>query len=268
MIGKFAQAEFHRQSEEATHLREFAYSIAEGKHEGSFTRKDYIGLSLFNRCLQTHQATDIVVKHSLIDDAWVLVRALVEHAVNCVYMLYVADAQTADDYADYADYWSYKTLLDLKSTDEAVLRRGVSVEQEEENRLRYEAVRARFDGKRGDKWCVDDALYKRAARVDRTVAVARNEQRSDFLWLVNSVWRHASTYTHGTAGALTAQVRENAEGVTIHRKYTHEEASQVLHSANLALYLVALPVDVRLGGENTAELNGRLKTWAAGVAKS
>jgi hypothetical protein len=253
--------------EEGTHLREFAYSIAEGKHEGNFTRKDYIGLSLFNRCLQTHQAIEFVVKQSLVDDAWVLVRTLVEHAVNCVYMLYVADAQTADDYADYADYLSYTTLLDLKSTDEAVLRRGVSVEEEEKNRFRYEAVRSRFDGKRGDKWCVDDALYKRAARVDRAVAAARREERSDFLWLVNSVWRYASTYTHGTAGALTAQVKENAEGVTIHRKYTHDEAARVLHSANLALYLVVLPVDVRLGGKNMAELNRRLETWAAGVTK-
>ena len=58
------------------------------------------------------------------------------------------------------------------------------------------------------------------------------------------------------------------QGVTIHRKYTHKEAAQVLHSANLALYLVVLPVDVRLGGKNTAELNGRLKTWAVGVTKS
>jgi 3-keto-L-gulonate-6-phosphate decarboxylase len=263
-----AEAEFNRQMEEATHLREFAYSIVGGKHDGNFTRKDYIGLSLFNRCLQTHQATEIVAKHSLIDDAWVLVRALAEHAVNCVYMLVVADAQTADDYADYADYLSYTTLLDLKSTNEAALRRVVSVEEEEKNRLRYEAVRSRFDGKRGDKWCVDDALYRRAARVDRTVTAAGGEERSDLLWLVNSVWRYASTYTHGTAGALAAQVKEDAEGVTIHRKYTHEEAARVLHAANLALYLAVLPVDVRLGGKNIAELNRRLQRWAAEVAKS
>jgi hypothetical protein len=82
VTGESAEAQFNRQMEEATRLREFAYTIVEGKHEDIFTRKDYIGLSLFNRCLQTHEATEIVVKHSLIDDAWVLVRALVEHAVN------------------------------------------------------------------------------------------------------------------------------------------------------------------------------------------
>jgi hypothetical protein len=264
MNAHLAEAEFKRQLQEAVRLREFAYSIAEGKHDGHFERKDYIGLSLFNRCLQTHQATEIIVRSSLIDDSWVLIRALVEHAVNSVYMLYVADAQTADDFNDYGDYLIYKTLLDLKATDETVLRKEVTTVEEEKMRLRFEAIRTQFDNKRGDKWCVDDALYKRADHLDHVVGAAKGEQRSDFLWLVNSVWRHASTYTHGTARALTEQVKQEDEVVTIKRKYTYEEAAQALHSANLALYLVLLPIDVRLGGKNTAELNMMLERWASG----
>lgn len=66
--------EFHRQLEEAHRLREFAYSIVEGKHQGNFDRKDYIAIALFNRCLQTHEAAEIVVKQSLIDDVWVLAK--------------------------------------------------------------------------------------------------------------------------------------------------------------------------------------------------
>jgi len=54
--------EFHRQLEEAHRLREFAYSIAEGKHHGNFERKDYIALALFNCCLQTHGAAELVVR--------------------------------------------------------------------------------------------------------------------------------------------------------------------------------------------------------------
>lgn len=230
----------------------------EGKHDGHFERKDYIGFALFNRCLQTHEAAEIVVRNSLLDDAWVLVRALVEHAVNSVYMLFVADAQTADDFADYGDYLNYTNLLDLKGTDEALLRQIVSVEEEEKLRLRYEAVRARFDGKRGDKWCTDDALYKRAIRSDRI----NGNRRSDFLWLVNSVWRHASMYTHGTSRALADQVRQEGEITIINRKYAYSEASEALHSANPSLYLVLLPVDVRLGGKNTAGLNRRPEKWA------
>lgn len=52
-----------------------------------------------------------MARQSLIDDVWVLVRALVEHTVNAVYMLHVADAGTADNFNDYQDYVAYKVLL-------------------------------------------------------------------------------------------------------------------------------------------------------------
>jgi hypothetical protein len=254
-------AEYDRQLNEARSVREFAHVIAEGKHANHFERKDYIGFALFNRCLQTHEAIQYVVSQSLLDDGWVLVRTLVEHAVNSAYMFYVADAATADNFADYLDHLAYTTLLDLKATDEAMVRKQVSVEEEEKLRLRYEAVRAKFDGKRGDKWCVDDALYKRAARIDATLSAAKKERVTDFLWLVNSIWRYASTYTHGTAFALADQLSEGTEGVIIHRKYTYGEGAKVLQSANAALYFILLPVDVRLGGKHAAELNERFKRW-------
>ena len=50
----------------------------------------------------------------------VLVRSLVEHAVNSIYMFYVVDAATTDNFNDYQAYLAYKNLLDLKGTD----RRG------------------------------------------------------------------------------------------------------------------------------------------------
>jgi hypothetical protein len=256
--------EFQRQLEEAHKLREFAYSIAEGKHHGNFERKDYIAFALFNRCLQTHEATEIVARQSLIDDVWVLVRALVEHAVNAVYMLYVADAATADNFNDYQDYLAYKVLLDLKGTDEPTLRTLVSAEEEEKGRVRFEKVRGRFDDKRGDKWCADDALYKRAAKVDWIISQQAGEKRSDFLWLVNSLWRYASGYTHATAGSLSDQLEERDEEVVIRRKYTYSEAAKAVLSANSALYHVLLPLDVRLGGKNAAELNRRMGAWLAG----
>jgi len=256
--------EFQRQLEEAHKLREFAYFIAEGKHQGHFERKDYIAFALFNRCLQTHEATEIVARQSLIDDVWVLVRALVEHAVNAVYMLYVADAATADDFNDYQDYLAYKVLLDLKGTDEPTLRTLVSAEEEEKGRVRFEKVRGRFDDKRGDKWCADDALYKRGAKVDWIVSQQAGEKRSDFLWLVNSLWRYASGYTHATAGTLSDQLEEQGEDVVIRRKYTYSEAAKAMLSANSALYHVLLPLDVRLGGKNAAELNRRMGAWLAG----
>ena len=258
------EIEFHRQLEEAHHLREFAYSIAEGKHHGNFERKDYIALALFNRCLQTHEASEIVARQSLIDDVWVLVRALVEYTVNTVYMLTVADAATADNFNDYQDYMAYKVLLDLKETDAPMLRKLVSAEEEEKGRLRFEKVRAQFDDKRGDKWCADDALYKRAAKVDAALSWQLGEARSDLLWLVNTLWRYASGYSHGMAGPLSDHLEEKGEEVWIKRKPTYGDAAKAMQSANSALYLVLLPVDVRLGGKNTAELNRRFGAWVRG----
>ncbi len=258
------KAEFNRQVSEARRLREFAYSIVEGKHQDHFERKDYIALALFNRCLQTHEAAELVARQSLIDDVWVLVRALVEHTVNAVYMLQIADAATADNFNDYQHYLAYKVLLDLKSTDEPMLRNLVSEEEEEKGRLHFENVRDRFDDKRGDKWCEDDALYKRAAKVDAAISRQLGEKRTDLLWLVNTLWRYASGYTHGTAGPLSDQLEEKGEEVWIIRKPTYAEAAKAMQSANSALYLVLLPIDVRLGGKNAAELNRRFGAWLAG----
>jgi hypothetical protein len=256
--------EFHRQLEEAHRLREYAYSIVSGKHQDHFERKDYIAFALFNRCLQTHEAAELLVQKSLIDDAWVLVRALVEHMVNVVYMLQIADAATADNFNDYQYYLAYKVLLDLKGTDEAMLRRLVSLEEEEKGRLRFEMVRDRFDDKRGDKWCADDALYKRAAKLDAAMTRQLGEKRTDLLWLVNTLWRYASGYTHGTAVSLSDQLEDKGEEVWIKRKPTYAEAAKVMQSANAALYQVLLPVDVRLGGKNAAELNRMFGAWIAG----
>lgn len=174
--------EFHRQLEEAHRLREFAYSITEGKHQGNFERKDYIAFALFNRCLQTHEAAELVVKQSLIDDMWVLVRALVEHTVNAVYMLYVADFATADNFNDYQDYLAYKVLLDLKGTDEPMLRQLVSAEEEEKGRRlplrRFEIggsmTNAAINGARTMR-CISErprSMGKSANKLERNVATS------------------------------------------------------------------------------------------------
>jgi hypothetical protein len=258
------ETEFYRQLEEAKRLREFCYGITEGQVQGNFERKDNIAFALFNRCLQSHEAAELVVRQSLIDDTWVLVRALVEYAVNAIYMMYVADAATADSFAGYDDYLSYIVLLDLKATDEETLRKLVSAEQEEKERVRFEAVKAKFDGKRGEQWCEHNALYKRAKAVDAVVSQKSGEKRTDLLWLVNSLWRYASQHTHGMAGSLTRHLEEQKDKVVIRRKPTYEEAAKAIQSANSALYHVLLPIDVRLGGKHVDEINHRMEAWCSG----
>jgi hypothetical protein len=240
--------------------REFVNSVVLVKHTGEFHRKDYIAFGLLTRCLQTHEAIETLIRASLVDDAWVLIRALVEHAVNCGYMLRVADAQTADDFAGYQDYKLYLELQDLKATDEALLRQAVTAENEEELRKKYEGVRARFDNKRGDKWCADDRLYVRANKLDATMKEGGKEHH-DFLWLVNSVWRYGSSFTHGSADALTHQMKETEEGVEFRRKYTNEEAAKALNSSTLALYLLFPIIDERLGGKNQEGFKKHFSAW-------
>jgi hypothetical protein len=103
----------------------------------------------------------------------------------------------------------------LKGTDEPMLRQLVSADEEEKSRLRSEKVRAQFDDKRGDKWCPDDVLYKRAARIDAAVSQQVGEKRSDLLWLVNTIWHYASEYTHGMARPLSDHFEEKEETVVI-----------------------------------------------------
>jgi Family of unknown function (DUF5677) len=255
-------AEFESQLKEAVELRAFAYSVATGTHHGHFERKDYIGLAMFARCLQTHEATEIVVRKSLVDDGLVLVRSLVEHAVNAVYMLWVADSKTADAFADYGDYLIYEQYASLKATDPDLMRSQVSADDEDKMHKRYEAVLPKFEKRRGDKWCVDDALYKRAWTLDRTLR--KPEVSTEWRLLVNSVWRHASTYTHGAARALAGQMTQDGEVTTIQRIATYKEARHVLQSANTAIYLALLPVAGRLGAD-LAPIHKRFERWVTSM---
>lgn len=241
--------------------REFAYSILQGEHKDNFERKDYIGFGLFNRCLQTHESIEHLVRKPMLDDAWILTRALVEHAVNSAYMFYVADSRTADDFADYPPFQQFEVMQGLKGADDRLFQQLYSPEDAAQIQKRFEAVKARFQDRRGDRWCDDDRLYKRARRVDQKISEAMGETHCDFLWLVNSVWRHGGAYVHGTAGALVDQVSETADGVKIQRKYTREEAAQIVFSANLAFFLILLLVELRLGQGNVQEIKRQFTAW-------
>jgi len=96
--------------------REYYSSILVGSHDRPIQLKDTIAFTLYLRCLQTHEAIEILASHSLIDDAWVLLRSMAEHTINSAYMLLIADDQTASDFADYGKYTDYEYLQAIKST--------------------------------------------------------------------------------------------------------------------------------------------------------
>ena len=128
------ESKLRYQLEQADLIREFAYTSLVAEHRGEFHRAQYIAMTQFYRCLQTHEATEILVRQRLIEDARVLVRVLIEHGVDCAYMLTVADAQTGDDFVDYAKYKRYQGIQALKRVDESMARQLVPVEREEQVR--------------------------------------------------------------------------------------------------------------------------------------
>ena len=67
---------FDHQLEHATELRKLAYAVIQGHHKCEFTRAHNLALTLFYRSLQTHEATEILIRQRLVEDARVLVRVL------------------------------------------------------------------------------------------------------------------------------------------------------------------------------------------------
>jgi hypothetical protein len=246
---------------QATELRNLAYAVVVAEHRGKFTRAQNIASTLFYRSLQTHEATEILIRRQLTEDARVLTRVLVEQAVNCAYMLTVADDQTVDDFVKYPKYMRYVLVRDLKSINENRLRRSVSLDLEEEVRLEYESLRPRFKDRRTGEWSVDGPLHQRAAKVDDKFSEALKKPYTEFRWLVNSEWRFAGSHVHGMADSLLDQVSEVEGGITIEQKFDPVDAATALYSANFALVLVLPLVDSSLGGKSASDISAQARKF-------
>jgi Family of unknown function (DUF5677) len=95
------------QLEQAPKLRDLAYSVIVADGLLDLKTEHRFALTMFYRGLQTHEAIEILLQQKLVEDARVLVRVLVEHEVNCAYMLLVGDEETATDFAEYPTFWNY-----------------------------------------------------------------------------------------------------------------------------------------------------------------
>ncbi len=252
------------QFEQARELRNLAYTVilVDGVRDSKMEQR--IALTMFYRCLQTHEAIEILLgqKLKLVEDARVLVRVLVEHVVNCAYMLLVGDEATATDFIQYPRYWNYILMGDLKAVDESRFRKSVSVELEDETRNEYEALLPRFKNRRNGEWCVDGKLYQRAAKVDEKFTEFTKRPHIEFRWLVNSEWRFAGSHVHGNADALLEQISRSENEITIEQKYDPEDAAEALYSATFSLSLVLYPMDTLLGTKNRAAISAQLSKFA------
>jgi hypothetical protein len=246
------------QLQEAAELRNLAYSVIVAEHKREFTRAQHLALLIFYRSLQTHEATEILMRKGLVEDGRVLVRVLVEHVVNSAYMLVIGDDKAATDFIKYPTYWKYNLVRDLKNVDESRFRMSVSVEREEEIRKDYDALHTRFKDRRNGEWCVDGQLHKRAAKIDEILAQQLGQTYVEFRWLVNSEWRFASSHVHGMADTLLEQVTQAHGVITIEQTYEPEDAATALYSANFALALLLPLFDALLDGKYSSEVASRL----------
>jgi hypothetical protein len=249
------------QLEHSPELRKLAYEaiVVEGLRD--LTMAQRIGLTMFYRSLQTHEAIEILLTQKLVEDARVLVRVLVENEVNCAYMLLVGDDETATDFVKYPRYWNYFLMRDLRSVDESRFQNQVSGELEDETRKEYEALHPRFKDRRNGEWCVDAKLHERARKVDEKLAEFVKQPYIEFRWLVNSEWRFAGSHVHGSADALLEQVSRSENVITIEQKYDPEDAAEALYAANFALSLVLHLVDSLLGAKNAPAVLAQLKKF-------
>ena len=251
--------------EQAPELRNLAYAVVVAEGVPDLTMEQRIALTMFYRSLQTHEATEILLKQKLVEDARVLVRVLVEHVVNCAYMLVIGDEETATDFVKYPRYWNYFLMRDLKAVDDSRFRKNVSVELEDEIREEYETLHPRFKDRRNGEWCVDAKLHERAAKVDEKLAEFVKQPYIEFRWLVNSEWRFAGSHVHGNADALLEQVSRSENGMTIEQRYDPEDAAEALYAANFALSLVLHLIDSLLGAKNAATVLDRLRRFNGNV---
>jgi hypothetical protein len=249
------------QLREAAELRNLAYAVIVAEHKRTFTRPQHLALFIFYRSLQTHEATEVLMRKRLVEDGRALVRVLVEHVVNCAYMLLVGDDETATDFIKYPKYFRHKLLRDLRNVDESRFRDSVSFELEEEIQKDYDALQTRFKDRRNGEWCVDGQLHKRAARVDQVFGQQLGQTYVEFRWMVNSEWRFASSHVHGMADTLLEQVSQADGVITVEQKYEPEEAATALYSANFALALLLPLFDALLGRKYSNEISVRLSKF-------
>lgn len=253
--------DFDHQCAIAVNLTTFANQVFEGTHtaETQFTRKDYVFFGLADKARLTFEAIQVLCERSLIDDAFVLVRAMIEAVINGAYIAHMGD-QAANDYADFPDYWNWIEFTQLQAVAPEITVQTPEEEGQEMQR-KYEAVKDRFAQFRRGEWC-RHKLFERASIIDSAAGKDFNLMRI----LVNLPWRKASVYAHGTADSIASRVHETETGVAIKRTFKREEAAGVLFMANMAMFTLLAFMDMRLGKRQVDKWHELYDRWGGNEA--
>ncbi len=222
--------------------------------ERGFTRKDYVFFGLTDKSLHTFEAIQVLCANSLLDDAYVLVRILIEGIINGTYVSTMNDS-VANDYADFSDYREWIEFQDLAKVAPEITSTVPTTDVEEMKR-KHAALRARYEKNANGDWSPEN-LFKRAAAIDMAVGHGLNLMRT----LVNSPWRKACAWVHGTSASILSRVEESKSGVVIHRRYRAEEAAGVLFMSNMAIFALLALADLRLGTKNKNDWRSLYDFW-------
>ena len=241
----------------AKQLAELANEMCSGTihAEAEFTRKDYIFFALADKNFATFDAIRFLAEKGYADDAFVLVRTLAECTVNAAYVGNVSD-EVANDYADFSSFMNWKEFEGMQAVAPESVK-DIPAKEIGEMRQAFEAVKKRFENNRPMDWC-SKPLFQRATEMDKAVSKDFNLLRT----IINSPWRKASAYVHGTASSITSRLRERDGGIVIHRQFTEEEAAAALYAANLIMFALLAFVDLRIGKKHAEKWRNLHERWA------
>lgn len=195
-------------------------------------RKHSIFLALSYKCFETAASILRLCDHNLYDEAFALLRVIVEGTINAVYIL-KSDDQVADDFMDYPQFQAWYQLEQIRSVAPE-LADLIPPNDQAEMQAQFEKVRSRYE-KHPNEWAKDN-IFQRAKFIDPQA----------FPSLINVVWKEASVYVHSTARSIEWRIRADGQ-VAVSRTVTKEEIATILFYSNEALFALLMYLDSMAG---------------------
>lgn len=163
-----------------------------------------IAYVLFLRAERSYSSIRILARTRMADDAFALVRVMVEKIINGQYILLLG-TETALDYIQYQAFREWRDLEELRSVEQNLVPE-YSPEALNNLRAAYEAAKTKTapDGSskerfgRGHDW-IEIGLGKRAEQIDeilRRRLGAKSFKATQVLY--HTTYKKSATYLHGT----------------------------------------------------------------------
>lgn len=197
-------------------------------------RKHSVFLALSYKCFETAKSIGSLCDDNLYDDAFALLRVIVEGTINAVYIL-KSDDQVANDYMDYPQFQAWHQFEQIRSVAPELVD-PIPPEDRAEMQAQFDKVRSRYE-KHPNEWAKDN-IFQRAKFIDTHL----------FPSLINVVWKDASAYVHSTARSIEWRIGTNNQ-VGASKTATKEEIATILFYSNAALFTLLAFLDSMTGAK-------------------